>query len=265
MQKLKNSPEYSKMFANGVLNVTMAVGYDEGKGHKVEDNEIAQIVTGLAARGYRLLDLIDMPPEQRKRKGIHRKAIDTSDQWFEGSFKHGKKDIQVALELITRNTVKAKQKFARAISSHELVMYTGHGRYGSGPDFDHIDSKRGNFVIGAPYKKHVVQLGDNDLQKTKMTSSYQLLFFDGCSTKYYIDDLRSIPKGKTTKNLDIIGTSTELDWVTSAEDLLSLLDSVTKVKSFKEIIADLQRINVQGANDKTTYFFVDGFEDNPTS
>ena len=141
-------------------------------------------------------------------------------------------------------------------------MYTGHGRYGSGPDFDDIHSPKGNFVIGRPYKKGKVTLGGNDLLRMAMTKNYQLLFFDGCDTKYYVDDLRKLPKTKTTKNLDIIGTNTELPWGTSAEDLLALLDGLTKGKTINGILADLQKNNSKGPKDTMTYFFADGFKDN---
>ncbi len=65
-----------------------------------------------------------------------------------------------------------------------MVIYTGHGRYGSGPDFDPINSAKGNFVIGKPYEAGHVALnkGQTDLQKTAMTTDYQLMLFDGCTT-----------------------------------------------------------------------------------
>ena len=108
------------------------------------------------------------------------------------------------VKLITADTPQAKDKFAKAMSESEMLIYAGHGRYGSGPDFDDIKSPRGNFVIGEPYEAGHVTLnkGKTDLQKTAMTKDYQLMMFDGCTTNYYVDDLRRAP-GKDSKNLEI--------------------------------------------------------------
>ena len=103
------------------------------------------------------------------------------------------------LELITPDTEDAKARFAHAMRSSELVLYGGHGRYGSGPDFDDIHSPAGNFVIGAPFEPGHVTLGPNDLEAAPLTRDYQLMFFDGCNTFRYFDDLRSRTPGKTTQ------------------------------------------------------------------
>src|SRR5262249_34895262 len=84
---------------------------------------------------------------------------------------------------VRSETPQAKDKFAKAMSESEMLIYAGHGRYGSGPDFDDIKSPRGNFVIGEPYEAGHVTLnkGKTDLQKTVMTKDYQLMMFSGCT------------------------------------------------------------------------------------
>jgi hypothetical protein len=96
------------------------------------------------------------------------------------------------VKLITADTPQAKDKFAKAMSESEMLIYAGLGRYGSGPDFDDIKSPRGNFVIGEPYEAGHVTLnkGKTDLQKTVMTKDYQLMMFSGCTTYRYLGDLR---------------------------------------------------------------------------
>jgi hypothetical protein len=166
------------------------------------------------------------------------------------------------VKLITPSTPSPKDHFGKAVAGDEVVIYSGHGRVGSGPDFDDKHDPAGNFVIGKPYLKHYVTLGDNDLKKTSMTNDYQLMFFDGCNTKLYLDDLRSIPKNKDSSNLDIVGANTELDWDTSASDVTTFIDGLTGGKSINEIKHDLNEGNRTGPRDRTQHFLSDGFQDN---
>jgi hypothetical protein len=142
-----------------------------------------------------------------------------------------------------------------------MVIYSGHGRYGSGPDFDPINSAKGNFVIGKPYEAGHVALnkGKTDLQKTAMTKDYQLMMFDACTTSYYVDDLRAAP-GKDSKNLDLVVSTDLLPWSTASADVLRMLDGVTEGQSINQIKADLEDINKKPG--KTQMWKVDGFNDN---
>ncbi len=180
------------------------------------------------------------------------------------SFPHDDKPVKAVTRLITPDTQNAKEKFADAMAHDEVVMYTGHGRYGTGPDFDHYDSAKDNFRIGDKTRQNTMALGENDLQKTKLTKDYQLMFFDGCNTKFYMDDLRSWKaQGKDTKNLDVIGANTELSWGTSAQDVLAVTNGLTAGRSIDDIKRDLNQINNKGPNDKMKdKFMANGFEDN---
>jgi hypothetical protein len=181
----------------------------------------------------------------------------------------------VVVKLITPGTPDAKAHFAKAMASSEVVIYSGHGRVGSRPDFDDKHDPAGNFVIGKPYKLNYVDLGANDLKKTPLTNDYQMMFFDGCNTNLYLDDLRRIPRNKDTSNLDIVGASTErgvptrvcprgvqLPWSTCADDVGSFLDGITHGKSINEIKHDLDVINREGPRDRKKHFLSDGFQDN---
>lgn len=256
--KLK-SPEYDKLYADGVLNTTIAVGYDEHGEHK---QQIKQTIEGLESRGYKALDVKNASDETLKKHGIDPAKVDRDATYYVKDFQANGKDVHGVVKVITPDTPNAKEKFARAMNEDEVVMYTGHGRVGSGPDFDDKKNPAGNYVIGAPSEKNYVTLGENDLKKAKMTNDYQLLFFDGCNTKRYVDDLRSIPKNKDSKNLDIVGANTELSWSTSSADVLTMLDGVEKAKSMNEIQSELEVINKEGPKDKHKHFMTDGFEDN---
>jgi len=252
-------PEYDKLFKDGVLNTTIAVGYDEGGAHKAE---IKKIVEGLGAQGYNPVDLKAMADGDIKKLGLDPSKVDRDATYFVKKFTHQGKEVVAATKLITPETPNAKEKFAKAMSEDEVVMYTGHGRVGSGPDFDDKHSKAGNYVIGKPYEANYVELGENDLKKTKMTNDYQLLFFDGCNTRLYLDDLRSIPKNKNSGNLDIVGANTTLDWDTSASDVLTMMKGITSGQSVNDIQSGLEGNNRKGPRDRTRRFLGDGFGDN---
>jgi peptidoglycan hydrolase-like protein with peptidoglycan-binding domain len=256
--KLK-SPEYDKLYADKVLNTTIAIGYDEGGAQK---QQIKQTVDGLFSRGYKQFDVKTATDAELKKVGIDPTKVDRDATYFVKSYQYKGKDVQSVVKLITPDTPNAKQKFAEAMNSDEVVMYSGHGRVGSGPDFDDKHSAAGNYVIGKPTVKNYAALGDNDLKKAKLTNDYQLMFFDGCNTKHYVDDLRAIPKNKDSKNLDIVGANTELSWSTSSADVLAMLDGVEGAKSMNEIQADLEKLNKEGPHDKKKHFMTDGFQDN---
>jgi peptidoglycan hydrolase-like protein with peptidoglycan-binding domain len=263
-------PEYGKLFADGKLNTTIAVGFDEAsrKGADGWDKkEIKDVLSGLTNRGYTQLDPDKAATDknvaaQFKAAGID-PAVAKADglQIFTKTFKHGGKDVTSVVNLITPDTPQAKDKFAKAMSGSEMVIYTGHGRYGSGPDFDDITSPKGNFVIGKPYEAGHVTLnrGKTDLQKTAMTKDYQLMMFSGCTTNRYLDDLRAVP-GKDSKNLDVLVSNEVLYWPQMDRNAFQLLDGVEKGASINEIKAGLEDINKQDG--KKQMWKADGFNDN---
>lgn len=252
LQALENapspSPEYDTLFADGVLRGVLAIGFDESGAHHAE---ISKVLQGLEGRGYRLPTAEERERLKLDPQGDYR-LCDTSTS-----------PGTVVLELITPGTPHAKDRFANALRRDELVLYGGHGRYGSGPDFDDIGSPAGNFVIGAPSELNHVTLGANDLDAAKLTQDYQLLFFDGCNTFRYLDDLRERTPGKTPKTLDVVGSTTELYWHVTADNLLTLLDGVTEGHSLKQLETALDDVNRADLSDQRRYFLGDGFEDNP--
>jgi hypothetical protein len=239
------SPDYEALFADGTLHAVMALGYDEAGSHQLEQEQVRR---GLAQRGYTELD-----DDQKRALGL-----DPEGQFLTRTLEQG----NVILELITPESQNAKDRFARALGSDELVMYGGHGRYGSGPDFDDIHSPAGNFVIGEPFEPGHVTLGPNDLSAAPLTKDYQLMFFDGCNTFRYFDDLRARTPGKTTKNLDVIGSGTELYWNVTAANLLTVLDGVSAGHDLEQLESSLDAVNRAGPGDQARYFRGDGFEDN---
>lgn len=240
-------PDYEALFKDGVLRGVMAVGYDE-TGANV--NEQQEVLEGLAKRGYRLIS-----PEERRALDL-----DPDGHFVTRTFTREGQPARAVLELINPDTPHAKDRFAQALRQQELVLYGGHGRYGSGPDFDDIHSPAGNFVIGQPFEPGHVTLGANDLDAQRLTPGYQLMFFDGCNTFRYFDDLRA-RTGKGDATLDVIGTTTELYWNATSENLLAALDAVTHGDDLEALGYALDLINSKGPLEHA--FRGDGFVDNP--
>ena len=236
------SPEYERLFADHLLCGVIAVGHDEAGAH---EPELAKLTEGLGFRGY-----AEVAADQRAKHGL-----DPTGRYVTKTMPYG----DVVLELIDSNTPNAKARFAEALRKSELVLYGGHGRYGSGPDFDDIDSPSGNFVIGQPYEAGHVTLGPNDLKAAPLTERYQLMFFDGCSTYRYFDDLRA---KKGNESLDVIASNSELYWHVTAANLLAMLDGVTEEQNLEQLQDALDAVNRLGPDDQVGYFRGDGFEDN---
>jgi len=245
-------PEYDKMFKAGVLNTTIGIGYDE------DGNDLKQrkeVVEGLAARGFAPLEVADKTDDQLKKLGIDPKTIDRDATYYTKTFDNDGKGVLALVKLVDRNSTNPKKQFGDGMENSELVIYSGHARYGSGPDFDDIRSSKGNYVIGQPYEQGHVTIGANDLKKAKMTEGYQMMMFDGCTTRNYVDDLRAIPKNKNAANLDIIASNKELPWSTGTADVFTALDGVMAKKSVDAMKSDLEKRNDAG-------FTADGFKAN---
>ena len=263
-------PEYDKLFADGKLNTTIAVGYDEKKPDGTDGSDkkaTKEVISGLTTRGYTQLDPDKAGTDKSMADRFKAAGIDPATakadkaQYFTKTFQHNGKDVTSVVKVITADTPQAKEQFAKAMGGSELVIYSGHGRYGSGPDFDGINSPKGNYVIGKPYEAGHVALnkGPTDLQKTAMTKDYQLMLFDGCTTNHYLDDLRKAP-GKDSKNLDLVVSTDLLPWSTASRDVLGMLDGVEKGASINEIKAGLEDLNKKPG--KAQVWKVDGFNDN---
>jgi peptidoglycan hydrolase-like protein with peptidoglycan-binding domain len=242
-------PEYGKLFQDGVLNATIAVGYDEDGSDLAE---VPQVRAGLQQRGFQPLDVKNLDNPQLEELGLDPSKIDRDGEYWTKSFDAGGKRVLAAVQLIDRASPEAKQQFQAAMSNAELLVYSGHARYGTGPDFDPIDSPAGNYVIGDTYSPGHVVFGSNDLAKTKLTDGYQLMVFDACRTRDYLDDLRSIPKNKNASNLDLVLSDDLVNWGDGTANVFTALDGVMQQKSIDELQSRFESINHVG-------FDADGF------
>ena len=69
---------------------------------------------------------------------------------------------------------------------------------------------------------------------------------DGCNTANYVGKLHG-KDGKDTKALDLEVATSELDWGTSAPDVLTIIDGVTGGQSINEMESKLEALNKSGS------------------
>lgn len=259
--KLVRSPEYDKMFADGRLDTTIAVGYDEGKAHL---GETTKIVQGLRADGYKPLDYTKLTDAERTKLGLTKDRYDPNAQYFHKTFKDPKtgKDIDNVVRLVTPGAdgKAARESFKKAMEQDEMVIYSGHARYGTGPDFDDIHSGDGNFVInesgnrthGAPpsYLKSAIKGRGTDLDQLKSRPPYQMLVMSACSTDEYLQNLRSSKfPGRDNGNTDIVGT-TQPTWVgTGAQHVIAFTQGATQRQNQADMMRQHNKIETDYSAD----------------
>jgi hypothetical protein len=181
----------------------------------------------------------------RARYGLTPDRYDPHAMYFARTFNDPKTGNQVlnVVRLITPNegADAARASFQQALQQDEVVMYFGHARYGTGPDFDAPGSGRGNFVInpmGNQLQGHdppptglraSIRGHEGDLASLSSRPPYQVLVFNACSTEEYLGALRdpSMFRGRTMTNTDIIATTTATDTSGYANHALRFLQGFT--------------------------------------
>lgn len=187
-------------------------------------------------------------------------------------------EIEIIIEMMSEKTTSPKDKFGNYLTKKEITFYSGHARYGTGPDFDAKKSPAENFVIGVNSALHkrgklkkgynaamnkVLQKRKNDLEQLSKAGKfnakqYQVWFLDACSTINYLDEIRGgLVKGKDRKNLRVFGTR-DLVW----GDPLPILKGILEMKTMEEIIIMKQKSQEKlkasyGVKSKKNLFFAD--------
>lgn len=265
--KAVHSPEYDKMFADGVLEVTLGIGFDE-TGADLSQRKKA--LEGLADRGFKRIYVRGKTDEQLRAMGLDPKTLDRAGTYYARDFEHDGKPVKALVKWVDRYTKDPAARFGQGMAQSELVLYGGHARYGSGPDFDHKESTAGNFAIGVNAKGHrtgaltesydahmreILKDTPNALETTKLTDRYQMMFFSGCSTKNYLDELRGIPANKDERNLDLIASDDILYWRDISDNVMGMLDGVMQGQNTAQLNESLWERN------KVSFTF-DGFVGN---
>ena len=165
--------------------------------------------------------------------------------------------IEIIIEMISEKSTDAKKKFGQFLTKKEITFYSGHARYGTGPDFDAKKSPAENFVIGVNSALHragrlkkgydrkmnkVLKKRKNDLEALSKAGKfnrklYQVWFLDACSTIHYLDEIRGgLVRGKNKSNLRVFGSHKSI-----YGDPLPIIEGILDMKSMEEIIKTKQK------------------------
>lgn len=251
--------DYERLFADGYLDVTIAIGYDEGDMH-AHERSLFEAQMWLAARGFEQVAAEPGQPEQ------HRLRREVNYPTREGN--RISREIIVRAGLISPGAGAAVQ-YGKGLAESEIAVYTGHARRGIGPDFDADKSPKENFVIGVasalhaagraiePTKieqSHYVINRVNDLEQMVKSGAfdkekYRIWLFEACTTIAYFDELRGgiLPEGMDRTNLDLMGTRTPAPLATEMPATLAMLDGILAADTIEHITLAMDRAGVDAA------------------
>jgi hypothetical protein len=245
--------DYERLFADGYLDATIAIGFDEGELHQHIES-LKQARAWIQTRGF-----TPMKPEPGKPEEFHLRRMVT---YPTKAGDRTTREIIVRLKLIPAGSG-AKAQYATALKEDEIAIYSGHARRGIGPDFDADKSPTENFVLGVasglhkagraiePTKveqSHYVFEKKNDLEAMTKAGDfdkekYRIWLFEACTTIAYFDELRGgiLPDPVDRANLDLMGTRLPAPLVTEMQSVLAMLDGILAAKTIEQITTEMDR------------------------
>ena len=237
--------DYERLFADGFLDVSLAVGFDEKGAHL---RMLKEAQAWFVKRGFEA-----MPPDADKPQQYRLRRTVT---YPTKSGNRTSREIIVRIDLIPPGPG-AKADYAKALSDSEIAIYNGHARRGIGPDFDDEKSAKENFVIGinsalhdakraVPTSKieqaHYVVGKENDLDQMTRDhkfdkEKYRVWLFEACTTIAYFDELRGgiLPDVIDRANLDLMGTRTPAPLDTEMASSLAMIDGILSAQTIEQI------------------------------
>ena len=237
--------DYEQLFADGYLDVTIAVGFDEGGS---QTDQLARAHGWLRDRGFELRAAQPGQPEQ------HRLRRDVTYPARDGN--RLTREIVVRVNVISPGPGAAAQ-YGHALAESEITIYDGHARRGIGPDFDADVSAKENFVIGvasalhaagraiapsAVEQSHYVFNRVNDLERMTQSGQfdreqYRIWFFNACTTLAYFDELRGglLPGHMDRHGLDLMGTQNPMPLLAEMPATLAMVDGILAAETMEQV------------------------------
>ena len=155
---------YGEMFADGLLDMTLGLGFDELGNHK---NVLQSMTAALAARSFVVDNALGMRLYTEAGRSVP--ANPFGSFWVKPNAltftppAGAARPIHAVIRLVHSpdgtQGAEAAQAFKRGLVESDATFYSGHGRYGSGPDFD------GNCTIELLDAKHNREAIFDDYQK----------------------------------------------------------------------------------------------------
>lgn len=292
----EHTVDYERLLADSRLTVTAAIGFSDEHAWRrsergrweetstpVEELEAQRFRDWLEGQGF-ALELLGLDRVEHWKK-TH------AFTWTDAAGTAQTRQADVWVRLITPGEGAARA-FRQGLADDEVAMYSGHARYGSGPDFDAKRSPAENFRVGIDAamaaagrrtnveeaRRHGVAIDEeNDL--TEMVNSgdfdrerYRVLFLNACTSMAYLDELRSEVGGQ--RNLDVVGTrrpsafSIEEAKISAAE-IQVFLAGVLAGSTVQDIVTALDQSQIDRFGrhvvDRRGLFTMSGVGDNPVS
>jgi len=292
----QHTVDYDRLLVDGRLDVTVALGATdetvaretspgnyESTERPVEDLEAERFRTWMTSHGF-ALELLGWAGNE------HWKAT-RSITWTGADGSQHTREVDIWINLVVP-AAGAAREFRQGLSADEITIYSGHARYGSGPDFDAKDTAAENFRIGIDRamsaagrrtrvdvaRRHGVAV-DEEHDLMDMVNSgnfdadrYRVLFFNACTSLAYLDEIREQVGG--TQNVDVVATRrpsmfTTLESGVAVTEVQRFLEGILAAESVESVIAGLdeaQRQMHQGSGERFPrrgIFSSSGMGDNP--
>jgi hypothetical protein len=181
--------------------------------------------------------------------------------WTDAGGAQQHREVDIWINLVIPGAGAARE-FGQGLSQDEITIYTGHARYGSGPDFDAKASPLENFRIGIDSalqaagrrtrveeaRRHGVAI-DQEHDLLDMTRSggfdpdrYRVLFFNACTSLAYLDEIRE--HVGDPENTDVIATRraslfSDIETEVSMEETQLFLEGIFAAESVEAMISGL--------------------------
>jgi len=142
-EEKKAKYRYGEMFKDGVLDITIGIGFDEDSNHI---DAITNFEEVLAARdfqnnaGARAAELYTQAGRKVEQADFGQYYVKENALMYTPPVGGPARPIHVVVRLVFSEDGKAGGKasaaFKEGMAESDVAYYSGHGRYGSGPDFD---------------------------------------------------------------------------------------------------------------------------------
>jgi len=253
--------DFDALFKDGYLDVTIAIGYDEGGTHT---DQLKSVHDWLSKKGFEQTGAEPGKPEQHKLRRDVNYPTRTGSRIT--------REIIIRLNLIAPGTGAAEQ-FGKGLADSEIAIYNGHARRGIGPDFDEDKSPKENFIIGVgsalhaagraiePSKveqHHYVIDRVNDLEQMTQSGAfdkekYRIWFFGACTSIAYFDELRGgiLPASMDRSKLDLLGTRAPILKIAGVPSTIAMIEGVLNADTIESITDAMNRAGneaVEAAN-----------------
>lgn len=247
---LTKYPDYAALFGDGLLDVSIGIGYDEGDRFFDEISKIKNYLD----RNYKQIDA-DEARKLYKASSVDIPIYLNGGIYYRNKepFKYKDRNIVILIRFLGSLTARVTMRniFVETMIRSDVTIYSGHGRYGTGPDFFMKHSSEGKIPINLKpelgdaearefYRRYPSQ--ELPLSYTDHERKYKIWFFDGCNTAQYFPSLRE-ENHISAKQTDTLAWGKEIAISTTSKDVIAFLELIISQTSVQEIVEKLNDIN----------------------